>query len=61
MSAIDHQVAEAQNKQRLQEIMLRLDTSGLEKMPDSPICQEYRVRHLHCNAFAVMACTGCAI
>ena len=43
MSAINHQVAEAQNRQRLQEIMARLDTSGLEKMPDSPICQEYRV------------------
>ena len=44
LESIDKQVAEAQNIQRLAEIQRNLDTSGLEKMPDSPICAEYRVR-----------------
>ena len=43
LESIDRQVAEAQNKQRLEEIQHNLDTSGLEKLPDSPICVEYRV------------------
>ena len=43
LNSIDIQVAEAQNIQRLQEIQQNLDTSGLEKMPESAICQEYRV------------------
>ena len=46
LESIDKQVAEAQNIQRLAEIQRNLDTSGLEKMPDSPICAEYRVRFL---------------
>ena len=45
LESIDKQVAEAQNIQRLAEIQANLDTSGLEKMPDSPICAEYRVRN----------------
>ena len=43
LESIDRQVAEAQNIQRLAEIQRFLDTSGLEKMQDSPICAEYRV------------------
>ncbi len=43
LECIDRRVAEAQNVQRLAEIQRNLDTSGLEKMPDSTICQEYRV------------------
>ena len=43
LDSIDKQVAEAQNIQRLAEIQRNLDTSGLEKMPDSPITNEYRV------------------
>lgn len=43
LDSIDKQVAEAQNIQRLAEIQRNLDTSGLEKMPDSAICAEYRV------------------
>ena len=43
LESIDRQVAEAQNKQRLEEIQRNLDTSQLEKWPDSPICAEYRV------------------
>ena len=35
-------MAEAQNIQRLAEIQRNLDTSGLEKNPDNPICTEYR-------------------
>ena len=44
LESIDRQVAEAQNIQRLAEIQRFLDTTGLEKMPDSAICAEYRVR-----------------
>jgi hypothetical protein len=44
LESIDRQVAEAQNIQRLAEIQCNLDTSGLEKMPESAICVEYRVR-----------------
>ena len=37
------QVAEAQNKQELEEVMSCLDTSGMEKLgPDTPVCVEYR-------------------
>ena len=43
LESIDRQVAEAQNIQRLAEIQKCLDTTGLEKMSDSPICAEYRV------------------
>ncbi len=43
LECIDRQVAEAQNEQKLSEIQKYLDTSGLEKMPDSTICAEYRV------------------
>lgn len=43
LESIDKQVAEAQNIQRLAEIQRNLDTSGLEKMPESQICSEYRV------------------
>lgn len=43
LESIDKRVAEAQNVQRLQEIQRNLDTSGLEKMPESAICAEYRV------------------
>ena len=49
LESIDKQVAEAQNIQRLAEIQANLDTSGLEKMPDSPICAEYRVRNTFTN------------
>jgi hypothetical protein len=38
-------VAEAQNKQKLEEVMVMscLDTSGLEKVgPDTAVCVEYR-------------------
>ncbi len=45
LESIDRRVAEAQNAQRLEEIQRNLDTSGLEKMPDSNVCQEYRVSH----------------
>lgn len=44
LESIDRRVAEAMNLQRMHEIQRNLDTSGLEKMPDSPICAEYRVR-----------------
>ena len=73
LDSIDKQVAEAQNIQRLAEIQRNLDTSGLEKMPDSPITNEYRVSinflapgraSLNCNAscnhfgdFFVALCT----
>ena len=43
LESIDKQVAEAQNIQRLAEIQRSLDTSGLEKIPESPISSEYRV------------------
>ena len=43
LDSIDKQVAEAQNIQRLAEIQRNLDASGLEKMPESPITNEYRV------------------
>ena len=43
VDTIDKQVAEAQNIQRLAEIQRNIDTSGLEKFPDSPITNEYRV------------------
>ena len=43
VDTIDKQVAEAQNIQRLAEIQQNLDTSGLEKFPESPISIEYRV------------------
>ena len=43
VDTIDKQVAEAQNIQRLAEIQQNLDTSGLEKFPDSQISIEYRV------------------
>ena len=43
LESIDRQVAEAQNRQRCAEIMRNLDTSPLEKMPDSAITAEYRV------------------
>ena len=43
LDSIDKQVAEAQNIQRLAEIQRNLDTSGLEKMAESPITNEYRV------------------
>ena len=43
LESIDRQVAEAQNIQSLAEIQKCLDTTGLEKMSDSPICAEYRV------------------
>ena len=43
LESIDKQVAEAQNIQRLAEIQGNLDTSGLDKVPESSICQEYRV------------------
>ena len=43
LDAIDRRVAEAQNLQRMREIQRNLDTSGLEKVPDSPITIEYRV------------------
>merc|ERR1719225_530141 len=42
LDSIDKQVAEAQNIQRLAEIQQNLDTSGLEKMAESPITNEYR-------------------
>lgn len=42
LDSIDKQVAEAQNIQRLAEIQRNLDTSGLEKMAESPITNEYR-------------------
>ena len=44
LGTIDQQVAEAQNVQRLAELQGSIDTSGLEKMPESAICVEYRVR-----------------
>ncbi len=47
LESIDRRVAEAQNAQRLEEIQRNLDTSGLEKMPDSNVCQEYRVSHFY--------------
>ena len=43
LESIDRRVHEAQNIQKLVEIQRNLDTSGLEKLPDSQICQEYRV------------------
>jgi len=43
VDTIDKQVAEAQNIQRLAEIQRNLDTTGLEKYPESPICIEYKV------------------
>ena len=43
LESIDKQVAEAQNIQRLAEIQSNLDTSGLDKAPESSICHEYRV------------------
>jgi len=42
LGTIDQQVAEAQNVQRLAELQGSIDTSGLEKMPESAICVEYR-------------------
>merc|ERR1712088_707599 len=42
VDTIDKQVAEAQNIQRLAEIQRNLDTTGLEKYPESPICIEYK-------------------
>ncbi len=53
LESIDRRVAEAQNKQRLAEIQRNLDVSGLEKMPDSPICQEYKVITESALVFAV--------
>ena len=47
LESIDKQVAEAQNIQRLAEIQSNLDTSGLDKAPESSICQEYRVGQSH--------------
>ena len=44
LESIDKQVAEAQNVQRLMEIQQNLNTSGLEKMANNLIAQEYRVR-----------------
>ena len=43
LESIDKRVAEAQNLQRLVEIQKNLDTSGLEKNPDSQISIEYKV------------------
>ena len=43
LDSIDKQVAEAQNKQKMEEIQRCLDTQGLEKLgPDTPVCVEYR-------------------
>ena len=40
---IDKQVAEAQNKRKLEDVQRNLDTSGLEKMgPDNSVNMEYR-------------------
>jgi len=40
---IDKQVAEAQNKRKLEDVQRNLDTSGLEKMgPENPVNMEYR-------------------
>ena len=52
LESIDKQVAEAQNEQKLSEIQRNLDTSGLEKMPDSSICSEYRVSKQTAAGFA---------
>ena len=43
LESIDRRVAKAQNRHRLSEIQTNLDTSGLDKVPESPITQEYRV------------------
>jgi hypothetical protein len=44
---IDKQVAEAQNKRKLEDVQRNLDTSGLEKMgPDNPVNIEYRTVEL---------------
>jgi len=43
LDSIDKQVAEAQNKQKMEEIQRCLDTQGLEKLgSDTPVCLEYR-------------------
>ncbi|CAB4064754.1 ARHGEF12 [Lepeophtheirus salmonis] len=42
LDSIDKRVAEAQNLQRLAEIQKNLDTSGLEKNPESSIPAEYK-------------------
>lgn len=40
---IDRRVAQAQNIHKMAEIQKNLDTTGLEKFPDSSICKEFRV------------------
>ena len=52
LDSIDKQVAEAQNIQRLAEIQRNLDTSGLEKMAESPITNEYRVSIIKLHFFS---------
>jgi len=43
LDSIDKQVAEAQNKRKLEDVQRNLDTSGLEKMgPDNSVNMEYR-------------------
>ncbi|XP_059087726.1 uncharacterized protein LOC131884098 isoform X3 [Tigriopus californicus] len=39
---IDRRVAEAQNMHMMAEIQKNLDTSGLDKLPDSPLYKEFR-------------------
>ena len=51
LDSIDKQVAEAQNIQRLAEIQRNLYTSGLEKMAESPITNEYRVSIIKIHFF----------
>jgi len=43
LDSIDKQVAEAQNKQKMEEIQRCLDTQGLEKLgTETEVCKEYR-------------------
>ena len=56
LDSIDKQVAEAQNIQRLAEIQRNLDTSGLEKMAESPITNEYRVSIIKIHFFSLLQC-----